>query len=475
VVVGVLTLRPYQHDLIAQTRATLRQGARRVLLTSPTGSGKTVLVASMLAGAAARGKRAWFVVHRKELLDQAVRTFVEAADLHVGIIAAGYPSDAAASVQVCSVGSMRKRLGKVRAPDLLVLDECHHLPSASWSAVAAALPQAVHIGLTATPARLDGRGLRPFFDALLCGPSTADLIAAGWLAPYRLYAPAQFDASKLHKVAGDYNRKEVSETLARSTVVGDAVGTYRKHAENGRALVFAWSLASSQAIADAFRFQGIAAQHVDGETPTAERKHAMDRFRSGELRVLCNCELFGEGLDVPAVDSVFLLRPTASLGLYLQQCGRGLRMSDGKSAVRIFDHVGNYTRHGLPDDAREWTLDGITKAPGERLQPIKRCAACFAVASAARKVCPYCQAAYPVKDRKVVQVAGELAETELSALRARLHERERECATLEDFQRLGKEMGYKGQWAWMRWQHSAAKARLRQKREIAQAATDDGW
>jgi superfamily II DNA or RNA helicase len=497
----MLTLRPYQTDLIAQTRATIRQGARRVLVQAPTGSGKTVLVASMLAGAAARGKRAWFVVHRKELLDQAVRTFVEAADLHVGIIAAGYPADAAAPVQVCAVGSLKRRLSRVAKPDLLVWDECHHLPSASWSAVAAALPQAVHIGLTATPARLDGRGLRPFFDALLCGPSTADLIAAGWLAPYRLFAPAQFDASKLHKVAGDYNRKEVSETLARSTVVGDAVGTYRKYCMGGgdavepwsghlvetgaahptntptgaRALVFAWSLASSQAIADAFRFQGIAAQHVDGETPAAERADAMRLFRDGTLRVLCSVELFSEGLDVAACDAVFLLRPTASLGLYLQQCGRGLRPAAGKAAVRIFDHVNNWSRHGLPDDPRTWTLDGIEKAPGERLQPIKRCAACFAVASAARKVCPYCQAAYPVKERKVVQVAGELAETELSQLRARIHERERECATLDDFQRLGKEMGYKGQWAWMRWQHSAAKARLRQKREIAQAATDDGW
>jgi len=211
---------------------------------------------------------------------------------------------------------------------------------------------------------------------------------------------------------------------------------------------------------------------VDGETPAAERADAMRRFRSGELRVICNCELFGEGLDVPSVDSVFLLRPTASLGLYLQQCGRGLRTDPGKVAVRIFDHVGNYTRHGLPDDAREWTLDGIVKAPGERLQPIKRCAACFAVASAARKVCPYCQAAYPVKERKVVQVAGELAETELSALRATVADRAILCRTLLDWQNLGKIMGYAPGWAWHRW---TARREKPQKVDFAQVATDDGW
>lgn len=462
-----LALRPYQLDLLARARAELKRGCKRLCLQSSTGSGKTVLTAQMLASAAARGKRAWFVVHRKELLDQAVRTFVEAADLHVGLVAAGFPSDASAPVQVCAVQSMKRRLAKLRAPDLIVWDECHHLPSQSWASIAGALPNASHIGLTATPARLDGRGLRPFFDALLCGPSTADLIAQGYLAPYRLYAPAQFDASALHKVAGDYNRAEVSEQLGRSTVVGDAVGTYQRHAESGRALVFAWSIASSQAIADSFCAAGIPAAHVDGETPAIERADAMRRFRSGELRVLCNCELFGEGLDVPACDAVFLLRPTASLGLYLQQCGRGLRPAAGKDAVRIFDHVGNWSRHGLPDDPRAWTLDGIEKAPGERLQPLKRCAQCFAVASAARKFCPYCSATYAVKERKVVQVAGELAETELSRLRAEVADRAKLCRSLRDWQNLGKIMGYAPGWAWHRW---TARRQGSQKAEIAHDA-----
>jgi superfamily II DNA or RNA helicase len=444
-----LELRPYQHDQIAQARAELKRGCTRLLLQGATGSGKTVLTAAMLAAAASKGKRAWFVVHRKELLEQSVATFVTAADLHVGIIAAGYPSDASAPVQVCAVGSLRTRLAKVAHPDLVVWDECHHLPSKSWATLAQALPKAVQIGLTATPSRLDGRGLRPFFDAMVTGPSTADLIAAGYLSPYRLFAPAVFDVSQLHKVAGDYNKQEVATQLGASTVVGDAVGTYQRHAEGGRALVFAWSLEASRALAAAFTTAGIPAAHVDGETPALERAEAMKRFRDGTLRVICNCELFGEGLDVPAVDSVFLLRPTASLGLYLQQCGRGLRPAAGKDAVRIFDHVGNYTRHGLPDDPRAWSLDGISKPAREALAPLKRCLTCFRVASAAAKACPYCQAVYPVKARKVVEVEGELQETELSALRARLPELQRACRTLGDWQVLARRLGYKAGWAWM--------------------------
>lgn len=455
----MLQLRNYQHDLVARVRAELKRSVRRVLVQSPTGSGKTCLVAHMLARATSKGKRSWLLVHRRELVDQSVRTFVEAADLHVGIVAAGYPSDASAPVQVCAVQSLRKRLEKLRAPDLVVWDECHHLPSKSWADIASALPSAVHIGLTATPARLDGRGLRPFFDSLVCGPSTADLIAAGYLSPYRLFAPAQFDASKLHKVAGDYNRHEVTEAMTASTVVGDAVGTYKRHANGGRALVFAWSLEASRDIAAAFTRVGISAEHVDGETPTGYRNEAMRRFRSGDVRVITNCELFGEGLDVPSVDAVFLLRPTASLGLYLQQVGRGLRTAEGKSSVLVFDHVNNYSRHGLPDDPRAWTLDGIQKAAKESLPPLKRCPACFLVAGARVKACPHCGAVYPVKARDVKQVAGELAETELSVLRSQAKELERDCRTLADWQALEKRLGYKHGWAWFRWSHRQAVAR----------------
>lgn len=449
----MLTLRPYQHALIAETRAALKAGVKRILLQSPTGSGKTCLVAHMLAGAAAKQRKAWFLVHRKELLDQSVRTFVDAADLHVGLMAAGYPSDPRAPVQVCSVASLRTRFAKVPAPDLVVWDECHHLASKSWATIAAALPNAVHIGLTATPARLDGRGLRPYFDTLIAGPSTADLMAQGYLSPYRLYAPAVFDASALHKVAGDYNKAETNDAMRASTVVGDAVGTYLKHADGGQALVFAWSVKASQELADTFTMAGIPAAHVDGETPTAQRADAMQRFRAGELRVLTNCELFGEGLDVPSVDAVFLLRPTASLGLYLQQCGRGLRPAVGKSAVRIFDHVGNYTRHGLPDDPRTWTLDGIDRKARDSVQPLKRCPSCFAVASVSAKVCSACQQAYPVKERKVHHVEGELAE--VVALREQLPLLAKACRTLHDWQVLAKQLHYKPGWAWIKHQQSA--------------------
>lgn len=461
-----LILRPYQLDLIERTRQAMRQGAKRVLIQSSTGSGKTVLIAQMLATAAQRGKRAWFCVHRKELLDQSVETFIESADIHTGIVAAGYSNTPLAPVQVCSVPSLAKRASTLHCPNLIVWDECHHLASRSWSDIAQQFPDAIHIGLTATPQRLDGKGLGAYFDVLIQGPTTAELIAQDWLSPYRLFNPPltrPFSLEDVPRVAGDYNRKILGSTMDASSVVGDALSHYRAHCPDARALVFAWSIEASERIAAQFVSAGIPAQHVDGETPKAARSAAMKGFRDGQIRVLTNVELFGEGLDVPAVDAVFLLRPTQSLGLYLQQVGRGLRRSPGKSHVKIFDHANHWERHGLPDDARVWSLTGAQKkSRDDKAIGVKRCASCFGVTRPSARVCPYCGVAFVRAPRDIEQVDGVLQEAALDELRA-LREKRREfystCHTLTDWQALAKRLGYRSGWAW----HMNERAKLHRR------------
>lgn len=451
----MLELRPYQIDLRERARDAIARGTRRILIQSATGSGKTCLVANMLASAAQRGKRAWFCVHRRELLEQSVQTFIEAADIETGIVCAGYPTRSSAPVQVCSVPSLKRRAQKLKPPDLLVIDEAHHLASASWKAVVEQFPRAVHIGLTATPQRLDGRGLAPYFDTLICGPSTADLIAQGFLSPYVLYAPPNaVNLSSVHKVAGDYDKREVSDAMEATTVMGDAVSHYQQECPGARALVFAWSIEASERIAAQFVAAGVPAQHVDGETPRVVRAQAMRDFRAGTTRVLCNVDLFGEGLDVPAVDAVFLLRPTQSLGLYLQQVGRGLRPAPGKAAVKIFDHVANWSRHGLPDDAREWTLNGREKRARESVAMGRRCEECFGVSPIGCKACRYCGHVFPVQTREVEQVEGTLQQANLDdirALRAQARSLTARCRTYKELKDLGKKLGYKNGWAWHVW------------------------
>lgn len=251
----------------------MRQGAHRICLTAPCGSGKTVLIAQMLASATMRAKRSWFCVHRVELVRQSVETFSESADIHTGIVAAGFPADPAAPVQVCSVQSLGRRMANLAMPDLLVFDEAHHVPATTWHRIAKAFPEAYQIGLTATPQRLDGRGLRPYFDELLCGPSTAELIAAGYLSTFTLYAPtvAGPPLDGVGIVAGDYNKAQLAQAMEKAHVVGDALEHYQQKCPHARALVFVWSVDASKRLAERFREAGVPTQHVDGDTPRAER------------------------------------------------------------------------------------------------------------------------------------------------------------------------------------------------------------
>jgi superfamily II DNA or RNA helicase len=189
-----------------RTRQALRR-SRRVLVQLPTGGGKTVIGSKMLANATAKGHRSWFLLHRRELVKQSILTLTEAAALPIGIVAAGFPGNRHQPVQVCSIGTLARRLDMLPAPTLMLWDECHHLAAASWSAIMAKYPDAVHIGLSATPERLDGAGLESFFDEMVCGPSVRELIDAGRLCDYKLYAPQGADLSGVHTVAATTTRK----------------------------------------------------------------------------------------------------------------------------------------------------------------------------------------------------------------------------------------------------------------------------
>lgn len=460
-------LRDYQeHDRLA-IRAAFKQGARAVLYQLPTGGGKTALTAHVAGESSRRAKwRVWFLVHRKELVDQSIRTFEQVGIPH-GVIAAGFFADRRPLVQIGSVQTIGRRLERLPAPDLIIWDEAHHLAAGTWSTIFAAYPDALHLGLSATPERLDGTGLGHWFSHLVCGPTTADLIDQGWLAPYRLYAPAKVDLSGVHTKLGDFVKGELAATMDKPTITGDAIAHYRRYADGKRAIAFCCSIEHSQHVVAQFNAAGIPAEHVDGHTEATQRKLAMQRFRAGEIRVLSNVELFGEGVDVPAIEAAILLRPTQSLALYLQQVGRALRPAEGKMHAVILDHAGNSYTHGLPDDPREWSLEGRKRKRGTADQvPIRQCPKCFAVVPAASASCKYCHtllAGAGGGGREVEEVAGELVEVDPKVLRQqRLREQSR-AQSLEDLVALGKSRGYKRPEAWAEYVWNARQ----QKRGVA--------
>lgn len=443
-------LRPYQIELIDKARAAMQRGCKSMILTSPTGSGKTLLTAHMLKTAASRGVRSLFIVHRRELIKQSMRAFTDVG-VDFGVIAAGFYEQSAPMVQIASVGSLARRLPRLKKPGLVVWDESHHLGAKSWASIRASLPGAYHIGLTATPCRTDGKGLGKYFEELIHGPSVEWLIENGFLSKYRLFAPPTQSLQSVRTRMGDFVKSELAAIVDKPTITGDTISHYKKHAAGKRAIVFAVSIEHSKHIVAQFQAAGVSAQHVDGETPSHDRDHALSEFKAGNTRILCNVDLFGEGLDVEAIEAVILLRPTHSLGLHLQQLGRGLRPFPGKDVTTILDHAGNTERHGLPDEHREWGLEGIdrTKRDAASQGPaIRSCPNCFAAARSAATVCAHCGHVFEIQAREVQEAEGELEEIDPEEIKRRRKREQGQAQTLEDLIALGKARGYRNPVAW---------------------------
>lgn len=462
-------LRPYQSDMIAQARAALGRH-RNVLLQLPTGGGKTALGAYMTGGAVSRGLSTWFLVHRDFLVAQTVAAF-EAVGLPCGVISAGYPPAPWEPVQVVSIPTLARRLDRYAPPGFMIIDEAHHIASASWAKIMA-WHTGRTIGLTATPSRLDGRGLDQFFGELVTGPSVADLMAAGFLSKYRAFAPSKPDVSRVHTRAGDYVREELTALMDQGEIIGQLVQHYRTLANGKRAIYFAVSVRHSEHIAASFNRAGIPARHLDQTSSRQDRAAAAQALAAGDIRVLSNVELFGEGYDLAAqagrdvpIEAVGQARPTQSLTLHLQQIGRALRPK-AEPAI-ILDHAGNLLRHGLPDTEREWTLAGSGKkrAASSGGPAVRQCPECYAVHPVAPH-CPECGCVYTVEGREPDEVAGQLTEIDAEVIARQKHMdfvaakiEERDCKTLADWQRLGQKRGYKYGWALYRYEAMKRKPR----------------
>lgn len=443
-------LRDYQSILIDKARDALRRGRRSIVLVMPTGGGKTCVSGTIIGNATARGSDAWFINHRRELIRQSSKTFDKVGIEH-GIVSSGFTMAPYQHAQICGIGSLPSRMGKLRAPKIIVWDECHHIAAGTWAKVLEAYPDAIHIGVTATPIRMDGAGLGDWFEELIEGPSMRWLIDQGYLSKYRLLGAPPLDMSTLKTRAGEFTSESVAELVDDPKIIGDAVKHYQQHCPGARNIVFAANIAHSQHIVERFRAAGYPAAHLDGTSK--DRDAVLAAFERGEIRVLSNVDLFGEGFDVPSIEAVTLLRPTRSTGLYLQQVGRALRPAPGKEHAIILDHVGNWQRHGLPDDDRQWNIDPKVKMKrgdndNENLK-IKQCPSCFSVHSMFDQSCPECGHVYEQQQRgQIEEVDGNLVEI-TKALEKRNKKREQALAkTLDELIRLGEQRGHKNPRKW---------------------------
>lgn len=467
-----MQLRPYQVRLYDGLLREARAGHKAILAVLPTGGGKTVVASALMSNAVLKGKSAWFCCHRDFLIEQTSAT-MRAFGLPHGYIAAGRP-EGLVPVMCVSVDTLRSRLSRTTIrPSLVIWDEAHHSRAESWQRVWDWFgPGVTHIGLTATPQRLDGRGLGVVpgqpggFTAMVEGPTTAELMRMKNLSGYRAFAPSSVDLRGVHTVAGDFNQHELAEAVEKSVIVGDIIGHYRRQANGLKAVYFCVNVDYSKRLAAAFNAAGIPAAHIDGNSSSVERVAAARGLATGHLKVLSNCSLFGEGFDLAAVagqdvtlEAVGLVRPTQSLALHLQQIGRALRPKADPAI--ILDHAGNIERHGLPDDERHWTLDGKKKGPATKTT-VKTCKVCYGVSPINARICACCGAPFVTAERDdPAHLDGTLVEIDPEARRRLLQKQVANAKTLDELKAIGRKRGYKPGWAYFIWKARQAEAARR--------------
>ena len=372
-------LRDYQQETIDKVYKSIKGGHRSIIVQSPPRTGKTVLMAEIARRATAKGNRVLFVVHRQEIVQQVIGTF--RAD--------GVDMDLA---KIGMVQTITRHTADLDPPQIIFVDEAHHALARTYQRILKAFPEAYKLLFTATPYRLNGEGFTDIADDLIVGKPVSWLIDHHFLAPVDYYAPSQIDASKLRtKRTGDYSEDSIKEAM-KPKIYGNAVKHYTKLAGGKQAIAYTYNVDSAIKLAQAFNTHGITARAVSGKTPKEERKKIIEDYRAGKIRIVTNAELFTEGLDLPAVDCVIMLRPTQSLSLYLQFAMRSMNPRKGKTAI-IIDHVGNVQRFGLPTGDREWSLEGRGKSKsssGSTIKLVTVCPVCFASFYRTSGVCPYC-------------------------------------------------------------------------------------
>lgn len=410
------TLTPDQEVAIAGVAESYRLGKTRPLLVAPCAFGKTFCFSKIAYGTSKKGKRVVILAHRQELLAQISASLQQWGVPH-GMLLGGMIGLPRSNVVVASVGTLVRRLKHFQAPDLIIVDECHHCcVDSQYDKIISHFPNAKVLGVTATPCRLDGRGLGEMFDDIVMGPSVAELIALGRLTPPEVYAPSSPDLIGVKRRAGDYVKSELEAVMDKPKITGHAVEHYRKLAHCKRAIAFCVSVKHAEDVAADFRTAGYRASHIEGGMDDTQRRKIIDDFRHGRIDVLTSADLVSEGFDVPTVEVGILLRPTQSLSLYIQQVGRVLRLAPGKKKALIIDHAGNTLRHGFIDEPRQWSLDGAVDAQeaAVKVPRVSTCERCFAMYKPS-PVCPACGHIAERGGRVVEQVDGELVQISSAA------------------------------------------------------------
>lgn len=428
----------FQTKALDELRSGFKFGSRAQLLVGPTGCGKTVKMGAIAASCVALGGEVTALVHRGELRTQMRDVFARFGLDRIGFVAAGEPEDRGAPVQICMIQTLLSRSTDWLKPKLLLCDEAHHLAADEWRTTIERFGDIPRIGFTATPERSDGRGLSGFADRIVVSAQVSDLIASGRLVPCDVIAP--------HRPT--------------KTLAWDPVDAWFEHAHGRKTVAFCTTVQEAKDLAAKFIERGINAASVDGETPTDEREQTIAAFKRGEILVLTNCFVLTEGFDAPATEVCLLARGCSSPGTYLQMIGRVMRAAPGKDRALVIDLRGAVHQHGLPDDHREYSLDGNEPISGGT-GPVRICKACGFASPTGCRVCRNCAAEFP----RISQL--EMDRCDL----VKISKGERELNFFVEHLEIAKTRGYRAGWVAHRFQEKFGRfPRALWKEHVTEAA-----
>lgn len=444
----------HQIELNEQCRQLMLGGHKWVLMQGATGIGKSRMAAAQIQAATSKGKTCVFIVPKRDLVRQMSATFTEFGIGH-SFMCDRYPFNRYAQVFIATQGTLKNKVEQIK-PHVVFVDESH------WGA--GVLDKIISsyksigsygVGLSATPERLDGKGLGMWYSAMAKGPSIRWLIDNGYLSDYRPFAPDCPDMSQVRTVAGDYAKGELNAMMEQNSVlIGNAVDHYRDNALGKSNVVFCTSVEHAKLVAQSFNEKNIPAASIDGTMGDDERCALIKAFARKELLVLTSVDLLHTGFDLSSaagmdctVESMSDLRPTQSLALQMQKWGRVLRKKNYPAF--IFDHAGNFDRHGRPCEDREWTLEGKEKKKrtGETAKRVQTCPKCYYVQPPSR-VCGGCGQTYEVKSREVEQVDGALVELSKDDIKRVAKREQGKAQTYDELVALGVSRGYKNPKGW---------------------------
>lgn len=407
-----MDLRPYQEDVVEKLRKKIREGKRRLVLVAATGSGKTVCASHLIQNAVKKKKKALFIAHRKELIDQASSKLDEFGIDH-GIIKSKHKRNRPWElVQVCSAQTLVRR--KHVEADLVIIDEAHRSPASTYQKILQRFSKPpVIIGATATPYRSDGRGLGDCYDDLACAISTAELVEQGYLIEPTVYAASNIDLSKVKIKMGDFEAGSLSDAMADIVLRGEIVDNWKSKANDACTVAFCVNVEHSKELCRQFLKAGVKAAHLDGKTPDKEREATLRMLANREIQVVCSVGVLTEGWDLPKLECIILARPTQSRGLFKQMVGRIMRPDDDKRFAYVFDHAGCTRMHGFVTDKEQYDLNSqkrkgrvVSKVPSLDLQTI--CVGCSAFITLRADKCPHCGEANRREELNIAETDQEL-------------------------------------------------------------------